>query len=363
LAAITQETENTLLSHNVLSTAARLEQLKLAQQSLWRQKQDALNASGVPQAAYDNVVSRSDAAALIPEDVTREILKNAPGQSAALSLFRRAPNMSSKQRRLPVLSALPVAYFVNGDTGMKQTTELNWANKYLEAEEIAVIVPVPDAVLDDADYDIWGEARPLIVEAIGRTMDAAIFFGVNKPSTWPTHITGIASGAGNIYARGTNNAAAGGIAEDINQTMSLVEVDGHDVNGMIANRTVRGRLRGARNAQGDKHPEVTQDSAYGENISYPMRGLWPTGLSAAELILGDFSQGIVAIRQDITWKILDQAVIQDNTGAIIYNLAQQDMVAMRVVFRAAFQVSNVINFDQPTEALRSPWAVMTSPAA
>jgi HK97 family phage major capsid protein len=312
--------------------------------------------------AYNNVISRTDAAALIPEDVTRDILKNVPQQSGALTLFRRAPNMSSKQQRMPVLSALPVAYFVNGDTGLKQTTEVNWANKYLEAEEIATIVPVSDAVLDDADYDIWGEAKPLIVEAIGRTLDAAIFFGVNKPSTWPASIASIASAAGNTYARGTNNAAAGGIAEDINQVMALVETDGFDVNGVIANRTMRGRLRGARNAQGDSNAEVSASEVYGETVEYPMRGLWPTGVSAAEMIMGDFTQGIIAVRQDITWKILDQAVIQDNTGAIIYNLAQQDMVAMRVVFRPAFQVSNAINYDQPSEAARSPWGVLLSPA-
>jgi len=312
--------------------------------------------------AYNNVISRTDAAALIPEDVTRDILKNVPQQSGALTLFRRAPNMSSKQQRMPVLSALPIAYFVNGDTGLKQTTEVNWANKFLEAEEIATIVPVPDAVLDDADYDIWGESKPLIVEAIGRTLDAAIFFGVNKPSTWPASIVSIASAAGNTYARGTNNAAAGGIAEDINQVMALVETDGFDVNGVIANRTMRGRLRGARNAQGDSNTEVSASEVYGETVEYPMRGLWPTGVSAAEMIMGDFTQGIIAIRQDITWKILDQAVIQDNTGAIIYNLAQQDMVAMRVVFRAAFQVSNAINYDQPSEAARSPWGLLLSPA-
>ena len=35
--------------------------------------------------------------------------------------------MSAKFKKQPVLSALPVAYFVNGDTGLKQTTEAAWA--------------------------------------------------------------------------------------------------------------------------------------------------------------------------------------------------------------------------------------------
>ena len=49
-------------------------------------------------------------------------------------------------------------------------------------------MPVPEAVLDDTAFDIWGETRPFIVEAVGRALDDAIFFAVNKPATWPQAI-------------------------------------------------------------------------------------------------------------------------------------------------------------------------------
>lgn len=292
---------------------------------------------------YNNITSRSDAAALIPEEVAPDIIKRATEQSAALTLFRRV-NMSRQQQRMPVMAALPVAYFVNGDTGLKSTSEAGWTNKYLNAEEIAVIVPVPEAVLDDAAFDIWAETRPFIAEAIGRTLDAAIFFGTNKPASWPNAIVADAITSGNQVTTGTATAATGATFGDISNLFSTVESDGYDVNGVVAHRMFKGLLRNARGTTGEllnDQPDtgVSSSSAYGVPIQYPMRGLWPTGVGAAQMVAGDFTQGIVAVRQDLTWKILDQAVIQDGTGVIQFNLAQQDMVAMRVVARFGWQVA------------------------
>lgn len=310
--------------------------------------------------AYNNLIARSNVTALIPEDVSREIIQNVADQSAALRLFRSV-TMSTNQQRMPVLAALPTAYFVNGDTGLKQTTEMAWANKFLFAEEIAAIVPIPEAVLDDSGFDVWGEIRPRLEEAIGRVLDAAIFFGTNKPSSWPVDIATAAIAAGNTYNRGTSTAALGGIAEDLNQLMGLLEADGYDPNGFVTRTTYKARLRSARDTTGQKLLDVGASSVEGSPLIYAMPGMWPTGSGSAEMFAGDFTQGIIATRQDITYKILDQAVIQDNVGVIQYNLAQQDMVALRVVARYAWQVPNPINYEQQTESSRYPFAVLRAP--
>src|SRR5688500_10945429 len=109
---------------------------------------------------YDNLIQRSDAAALIPEDVSNAMLGRVRREtSAVLQMFRRVP-VAQAQQRFPILSALPIAYWVTGDTGLKQTTEAAWANKYLNIEEIACIVPIPENVIDDTSFDIWDEIRP-----------------------------------------------------------------------------------------------------------------------------------------------------------------------------------------------------------
>ncbi len=310
---------------------------------------------------YNNLTSRTDAAALVPEEVSNAMITNLESQSAAMQLFTRV-NIGRAQTRFPVLSALPIAYFVAGDTGLKQTTELSWANKYMNVEEI---LPIPDNVVADVDNDLWATAQPLLEQAIGRTLDAAVFFGSNKPASWPSDITTGAIAAGNVIARGTNtDGAQGGIAEDINDLMATVEADGYDVNGFVANRTFRARLRGARSTDGNRLMDIngSVDNVEGLPVAYAMRGLWPTGLSAAELFAGDWTQTILGIRQDISVQMFREGVIQDNTGAIQFNLMQQDMSAMRITFRVAFQVANPINYDQATEASRYPVAVLRSPA-
>ncbi len=313
--------------------------------------------------AYNNVTSRTDATALIPEEVSNEMLGKALEQSAVLSLFRRIP-VGRNQVRLPVLSALPTAYFVSGDTGLKQTTEVNWTNKYLNVEEIAAIMPVPDNVLADVDANIWDEAMPLLTEAFGRTLDAAVFFGTNAPSSWPTNVASAATAAGNNVT--ANSAAtAGAFFGDVDNAYGLVEADGYEVSGFVGATAIKSKLRKSRDSQGRKLDESrvagNLSSLDGLPIIYPMRGMFATSSGSPSLFVGDWTQFVVGVRQDITMKILDQAVIQDNTGAIVYNLAQQDMTAIRLTFRVGWQVSNTINNDQPTEANRYPVARLDLP--
>ena len=58
------------------------------------------------------------------------------------------------------------------------------------------------------------------------------------------------------------------------------------------------------------------------------------------MVAGNWSQLVWAMRQDVTG-ILDQGVIQDpTTKEIVYNLAQQDMIALRVVMRMGWALPN-----------------------
>jgi HK97 family phage major capsid protein len=282
--------------------------------------------------AYDNIISRSDASSLIPEEIAKQAISAATKESAALALCRRA-QLSTKVNRMPVLSALPVAYWVNGDTGLKQTTEAAWAGIDLIAEEIATIVPVPENVIDDADFDIWNELKPALAEAIAQTLDAAVFGGINKPASWPAAIVPAARATGNVVELGTATPAQGGVVADLESTFDQVEQDGYEVSGIAAVTALKGLLRKARDANGQKLVDVSSGMVDGVPIEYLLSG---TVDATTRAISGDFSLAVVGIRKDISYKLLDQAVLSDDTGKVVWNLPQQDMLAMRVIARFAY---------------------------
>lgn len=119
------------------------------------------------------LTNREAAEALIQEQLVNTIFQDVPKSSQFMALARKLPNMTSKQTRIPVLDMLPTAYWVDGDTGFKQTSKAAWDNVYLTAAELAVIVPIPEAVIDDASFDIMGEIQPRVTEAIGMCVDGA----------------------------------------------------------------------------------------------------------------------------------------------------------------------------------------------
>lgn len=321
---------------------------------------------------YNSIISRADAQALIPEEVSYEILKGVTETSAAMRLARRLQNMSRGQMRLPVASALATAYFVASDNGLKQTSEVNWANKYIDAEEIAVIVPISTAVLDDADYDIWGESKKSIIEAFGLVIDQALFFGTGIPASWTTNLGSAGLKAGCVAKSQSYSVAAyadmyeavlGEKKDGTKGVYMAVEANGFMVSGNVAHASMRGKLRNARSADGvplltSAIQDKTQYVLDGAPIVFPLNGSMDA--TSALMFSGEWSQLVYSMRQDITWKILDQAVITDNNGAIVYNLAQQDMVALRAVMRVGFALPNPVNRMNTNDATRYPFAALTA---
>ena len=308
------------------------------------------------------IISRANLAGLIPEPVSREIMQGAVENSAVLRVGRRLPNMTANTQSINVLDMLPTAYFVDGDTGFKQTSSQAWTKKRLYAEEIAVIIPIPEAVLSDSNYDIWGEVRPRISEAMGKVIDQAILFGVGAPSTWRDSIFDTATDASMVVTESTG--ANADLFQDllgVNGLLANVEEHGYNVTRVLSDISMRAKLRGLVDSNGQPifMSTMQQNANYaldGTPLDFPMNGAWDK--TKALMIAGDFSQLVYSIRQDVTFKVLTEATIVDpTTKAVVYSLAQQDMVALRAVMRLGWEIPNPVSAYRSELESYSPFAV------
>ena len=288
----------------------------------------------------ETITSNSD---LLPMEWSTEVIKQMAQSSAALALSRRR-TMSTRQQRMPAAAALAGAYWVgagiSGDsTGLKQTTKSEWAGVNLIVEELAALVAIPHAHMQDSAFPVWEETRPQIVEAMGRALDEAIFFGVNKPVTWPDDLMTSITAAGQVTTAGTGPD----IAVDVAESAKVLKQRGHATNGFATEPGFQWGLTGMRSQDGIP--------IYQQNLSgpittglygYPMvevsNGAWDA--DEAVVIHGDWSKSIIGIRQDITFTRHDDGVINDAEGAVVFNAMQQDSTIWRAVFRVAWARAN-----------------------
>jgi HK97 family phage major capsid protein len=305
-------------------------------------------------------ITRADALALISEQDMGELWQDATKQSLAMQTFRQI-RMTKKQAKVRVLDALPAApgggAWIDGDTGRKPTLDMGWANKFLEAEEIAGIVPIPENVLDDADMDIWGEVRPRIAEYVAYHLDLAVFLGINAPASFGDSLYEGAVAAGNVIDL-SNYLALGtqpqgyDMAGAFSEVIGLVEDDGFNANALWTKRSIKRRLQNLRDGQGN--PILGTNMRTDTNTQVP--SIWGVDTYLAEnaalnadpnlhAICGDRTRAVLGIRQDIEFKFLDQATLTDGAGKVLVSLAEQDMIALRFKMRAGFTVADPITWE------------------
>lgn len=312
-------------------------------------------------ATFDKSITREGAGkALVPDTYVDSVLQEATHSSVVL---QRAKNvrLSTAKTTQPVLHTLPDAYWLQGDTSLKQTSDVAWKDLTITAEELAVIVPIPDAVIDDAKINLWDNIRPLLAQAIGKKIDQAALFGVDKPASWPEGVVAAATAAGNVVQMAANKDLGVAVAE----LGEKIAGQGYAINGFVSAPGLQWKLVGLRDAQGAPIYTTglagsTPTGLYGYPLNECRNGSW--NASAAQLLAADWQKFVVGIRQDITYETFSEGVVSDETGKVVVNLMQQDMKAMRVVMRVGFQVAAPATSLASGAAKRYPAGIIT-PAA
>jgi HK97 family phage major capsid protein len=296
-------------------------------------------------------ISRSELSTIIQEEYSSELLAAAMSQSAALQALRTV-DMGTKTVNMPVLATIPEAGFVTESAteseGVKPTAQATWGNKQLVAEEIAVIIPVHENVVDDATTGVLDELTKQGGAAIGRKLDGAVLFGTDKPASWTSDsLFEAADGASQTVTVGSVEDGDD-LAGSILQAAGLVDEAGWEPSALLAPRGLRFRLANVRDANGAPVfiPSLSTtpgslDNAWGFDTAWVSGLVWDR--DEAEAIVVDADRAIIGVRQDITVKFLDQATV----GGI--NLAERDMVALRFKARYAYVLGNTRTDEGATQ--------------
>lgn len=286
--------------------------------------------------AYNDVIDRIGAAGEVPDSIAEAIVGEVETESTALALGRRVPT-TTKDSRIPILGSVPDAFFVTGDAGLKQTSAATFDSTPLVAEEIAVIIAIPDAILADSDYGLWEAIRPLVARAFARRIDRAVIFGEQAPASWPAGMVPAAIAAGNTVPRSADPvvdllAAAQNVAEqEYNPTAAAVAT-------------------GWQYRAASSRTDAFTGSPVGRGAPFPLTvaGLgikvdpcyWDADL--ADIVVADWKNVLIGVRSDLRFDFSNSAVIQDETGAITNNMWQRDSTSMRAVMRLGYHLATPV---------------------
>lgn len=293
-----------------------------------------------------DIIDRSAAQSLIPPELVHEIIQGATKYSVALQIFKRGRNMLRDEVLMPALSMLPEGGWLNSDNAIKPLTDQAWEMVEMYAEEYAARVIIPDNVREDAVFDMWGEILPRLQEHYGKAFDQAVFMGVNKPRRFRADLVTACYQAGAVVQSTTN------INNDINNALSLVEQSGYDPTALVAGVGMKAKFRMNLDGVGRPLylPFIEQLNKY-----YLDNGAWDD--NKALMIVGDFSQAMYSVREDMTVKISADAAT--NYGGTLHSMFDEDSQVMRAKWRIGFAIPNPINILNQTNS-RFPFAIIVN---
>lgn len=284
--------------------------------------------------------------ALIETELSPKIVESVVEKSQAFSLLTRLKDMNSQQLKIRVVDGLPVAYFQATPTSKKKLTDMSWKGVVLTAEELAVIVVMSEADLADANYDIEGALRRNVEGALASKIDGAIFFGTDKPSSFPEGIVNQALAHGSTIARDVSKS----MYSQLSDAMGYVEDEGYENTGILGGTSIKKVFRDMVDSTGQL---ITGDEISALPRAIVKNGAWDKDKAIA--VVGDFKQGVYSVRQDLEVKVLTEGVIQDpSDGSILHNLAQEDKVGFRFTFRFTWALpvpANRLGGELPFAAL------------
>lgn len=308
--------------------------------------------------AFNTATGAGDSTGILPVEFVRDLITETEKTSVVLKRGARR-NVSTSALEFPILSLDGQAAWVNGVNGRKPLAEVNMDLARIRVEEMALIVPVADSIVADGGPNLDREILAKIKESFAVLLDGTVLFGLNKPSSFPIGLVPGAIAAGNV-TQVTNDANGKPdlIGAMLGANGSLIG-DGFKPTGVVGSALTSYQLLTTRDSAGNfQFPGLTNGNLSTFVGSAPLdeAAYWDDAI--AQSLSVDWSKVVVAMREDVTYTISNQATLTAPDGTVRYNLFQQDMSAIRVVMRIGYGLA--VNPGELTT--KFPAAVVT-PAA
>ena len=280
----------------------------------------------------------AQAGLLIPEELLAEVLRIKETQyGLARREMRYLPfSGPGNERTIPTLGS-SVKVFWTGEGVKKTSTQPGFEVVKQTLKKLAAIVPMTEEILEDSAINLTSLVAELFAEAVAKEEDLQFFAGVGTP--W----TGVLNnGNVNIVYQavgGVNNLTAD----------DLLNMQDQCPTGALAgakyymNRTVLSVVRKLKDLNGNY---IYQNPGQGMpatiwNFPVEMSDAFPLAADVVDgspyILFGNLKMSCVfGDKQQIRTKLLDQATITDTDDQTSINLAEQDMIALRVMERVGY---------------------------
>lgn len=255
----------------------------------------------------------------IPLEISKEVIKNVINQASILKVCKREP-MTSDKKTIPHLTDSGSATWVKEGESIG-TTIPQFDYPQLKACKLGVIIPITNEKINDSVSSVMEEVKQAMADAFATAIDKACIFGIDSP--FDTNL---------VDAIGTQKIVSSGACDDdISNCIGLVEDNKYNCSDILMGLSQKKIIRLLAN-DGTKKSSITLNNIFETPIEYVRD--WDD--TKAISITGDFSKAIIGTREDIEYKVLDQATIVSGDETI--NLAQRDMIAIKATMRMGFVV-------------------------
>lgn len=224
------------------------------------------------------------------------------------------------------------------EAGVKPTFDGTLASLQLVAQKMAVALIVTEELLAESAVDLVDFYQQAIVQRMAQLIDVCALTGSGPFGTENVGAAATAAAGAHIQVITGTMAAPTAQHLSFSKAIGSIESDDFQPNGILAQRSFKGDLRVLADSQNrplyvESLTSDTPDLLYGQPIYYLGRGAFPTpAASTLRAVIGDFTQYIVGIRDELTFSLHNEGTI----GGV--NLLETNQVALRAEMRLGAKI-------------------------